>query len=493
MLRPVQRQAMNVILAVLMAVGCLFPGRVVAGPAASRDVKLRSVFFKEAGIALGGVTEGSRLYISVFTVEASGGKAEVQIFDIANPEHPRLLGRDPSAAAATDFVVEKNIAYMARGLMNADEGWLTITDYADPRSPKKLGEVTLPHGCVSVRKYQNYVYVGCYQAGVFVVDVSNPRAPKQIRHITFPRVGEPKLINTILCLDARKYPEKHSLPCIKGRVWYMHINGRKLYVADESTGMHIFDLRDPANPEHLSQFIFPPRDDTPDLTTDAVNHVWTQDNRTAYLAIDSGGFASVDISDPRHPELLDYIDPWADYDWATSPGHFVMMTGRGDRVFGTAGEAGVWVIDAHDPRNLRVVQTQPLPERVGSSYMISLHGDYLIATYALMKGLGRQISGKPRGGWEIFRIVDGNGDDNGGASSAAAMEYDTNRPWGEYSNAPLDKADPALCQSACNRDRRCLAWTYVKPGALLNKSPQCLLKDRVPDPEPATCCVSGVK
>jgi hypothetical protein len=73
-----------------------------------------------------------------------------------------------------------------------------------------------------------------------------------------------------------------------------------------------------------------------------------------------------------------------------------------------------------------------------------------------------------------------------------AFEYDTDRPGNDYRNFDLSPADPALCAAQCEREGRCMAWTYVKPG-VQGPNAKCWLKDRIPNPvRNASFAVSGV-
>lgn len=73
------------------------------------------------------------------------------------------------------------------------------------------------------------------------------------------------------------------------------------------------------------------------------------------------------------------------------------------------------------------------------------------------------------------------------------LERDVNRLGSDYQSFDLDADDPELCQEACDKDTRCKAFTYVKPG-LQGPKAKCWLKDVVPQPRlNEGCCVSGVK
>jgi hypothetical protein len=76
--------------------------------------------------------------------------------------------------------------------------------------------------------------------------------------------------------------------------------------------------------------------------------------------------------------------------------------------------------------------------------------------------------------------------------AAAGMEPDTDRMGADMYGFALVAADPAMCQTACNVNAQCMAWTYLKPG-LRGPQAQCFLKNGVPAPTRNNCCVSGTR
>ena len=79
-----------------------------------------------------------------------------------------------------------------------------------------------------------------------------------------------------------------------------------------------------------------------------------------------------------------------------------------------------------------------------------------------------------------------------GFGGGGALQYNTNRPGGDYHNFDLAGANPNLCRSACQGDSNCVAWTYVNPG-IQGPAARCWLKNSVPPAVNDACCVSGVK
>lgn len=75
------------------------------------------------------------------------------------------------------------------------------------------------------------------------------------------------------------------------------------------------------------------------------------------------------------------------------------------------------------------------------------------------------------------------------------FELRTNRPGGDFRSVTLDKADPRLCQKACQNLIECKAFTYerhINPAG--DTTGVCHLKNEVPAAAPdQDCCISGLK
>ncbi|WP_101067766.1 PAN domain-containing protein [Roseovarius salinarum] len=75
---------------------------------------------------------------------------------------------------------------------------------------------------------------------------------------------------------------------------------------------------------------------------------------------------------------------------------------------------------------------------------------------------------------------------------SVTWEGGTNRPGADFRNFWMNRDQPGLCAMACEQDRRCRAYTYVKPG-VQGANARCWLKNGVPSAVSNNCCVSGVK
>lgn len=91
-----------------------------------------------------------------------------------------------------------------------------------------------------------------------------------------------------------------------------------------------------------------------------------------------------------------------------------------------------------------------------------------------------------------FVTVSTQGRNGGGTDNNVSWEPGTDRPGSDYRNFKLAKDQPGLCARQCEQERRCKAYTYVKPG-VQGAQARCWLKHSVPQPVSDDCCVSGVK
>jgi hypothetical protein len=74
----------------------------------------------------------------------------------------------------------------------------------------------------------------------------------------------------------------------------------------------------------------------------------------------------------------------------------------------------------------------------------------------------------------------------------ANAQANFDRPGGDYQSSPVPTGDPVVCALACERDRRCRAWSFDYPTDAENGA-VCWLKNSVPERTRDNCCVSGVR
>ncbi len=59
------------------------------------------------------------------------------------------------------------------------------------------------------------------------------------------------------------------------------------------------------------------------------------------------------------------------------------------------------------------------------------------------------------------------------------MEWDTDHKEGDYDSIDLPTSDPTLCEEACEKDPKCLAWTYIRPNTVQGPRARCWLKNSI--------------
>lgn len=78
--------------------------------------------------------------------------------------------------------------------------------------------------------------------------------------------------------------------------------------------------------------------------------------------------------------------------------------------------------------------------------------------------------------------------------SGTIGEANTDRPGGDYKhfdNVMGLEVTPQLCQTICQNEAKCKAWTFVKPNTIQGPKGVCWLKETVPSPVKNNSCISG--
>src|SRR5258708_4672516 len=77
------------------------------------------------------------------------------------------------------------------------------------------------------------------------------------------------------------------------------------------------------------------------------------------------------------------------------------------------------------------------------------------------------------------------------ATRPAHAQANFDRPGSDYQSSPVASGDPADCALVCERDRRCRAWIYARPG-YVGREAHCSLKKEIKPPRRKAGFVSGV-
>ncbi|HYJ10267.1 MAG TPA: Ig-like domain-containing protein [Polyangiaceae bacterium] len=184
------------------------------------------------------------------------GNAEIVFYDIADPTDPQLISR------------------------------LVSPDFDPTAGPKGVGEAESHQ--TSLARYGNKFYqVITGGRGVDIFDVSDPH---QLRHVTMVE------------LPGVNYGD------FTEAVWGMYWQGDTIYVGGTNTGLHILDAKDPENITRVKTI------GTGSAGGISTGPLWAVGNTLVVTTPkESGGIATLDISDPHNPMPQSSIKPSASY------------------------------------------------------------------------------------------------------------------------------------------------------------------------------------
>lgn len=157
-------------------------------------------------------------------------------------------------------------------------GGISFYDISNPRAPRLVSQVNNsalrePHGFGFSNSYPGRYAVMQSTTGIQFWNFTNPLAPTLIRSMALPGIS------------ASDY---------NGGAWWTFWQAPYVYIGGSSTGIHIVDATDPANPVYVKAVTTPFR----------VGPVFAVGNLLVTTSTDQAGLRTYDISDPRDPKLL---------------------------------------------------------------------------------------------------------------------------------------------------------------------------------------------
>lgn len=243
---------------------------------------------------------------------------------------------------------------------------LSIYDLADPENPRALGKIPVTRNPAGVTWIDNTVYVSIDPSGwrdddeaIAIIDVSKPSEPvlKKVFMESHYRSDGALLAFT---LQGRRYLLTagvgfYNIDDLLNPVWLdvrgastiglnFFVDGNYLYsvFGDGGDGLKIIDLTNLA--QNRIEQVGSYKDGTA-----YVEGVWIK-NGIAYLAYTTNGFHLLDVSDPRNPRLITKVLPEKQSDFTD-----VITDNRGFTYLldGHKSGNGVAVYDVRDPENPR--------------------------------------------------------------------------------------------------------------------------------------------
>lgn len=212
-------------------------------------------------------------------------------------------------------------------------GGMAVYDVSDPRSPRNVfttagnaaygpgssdyaGDLREPHGFSIAGDVLCMTSNGSGAAGLQFWDLSDPTAPDKLSQIDLPGLGGGDYDST---------------------AWWVSWQGRYAYVAGTNNGLFIVDATDPRAPVLLDRGGAPNPLPLSATGSFRINTVFAVGNLLVIARSDGTGIATLDISDPADPRLLDVS--------SDSVGYSMLV--NGNRIYGAHDPARVW--DISDP------------------------------------------------------------------------------------------------------------------------------------------------
>lgn|GEM_PF-2051931 len=238
-----------------------------------------------------------------------GTPGAFKVFDVSDDANPVLVSDSLRLLNFKDDIeIVDDIAYMT----NRDDG-LRIIDISDPIFPILISSVDTQSEAQAVSVFGDFAYIGDGNAGLFIVDISDPKNPLPVGSVNTPgaALGAAKVGNFLLLatggglvgglqlIDITRPPSFSYL----GReetdddAQDLKIVNDIAYIAAANEVLHIIDVSDPRNPTTLGSW------DDPFSGGDVVDVQGSLAVVGGYYQFDTG-IQLFDVADPANPEQL---------------------------------------------------------------------------------------------------------------------------------------------------------------------------------------------
>ena len=256
----------------------------ISNPTRPNEVR----FYYTPDYAMGLAVSGRYAYV---TASSHG----LRIIDISSPTSPSEAGYCDTPGNAIEVAVAGNYAYVA----DATSG-LRIINVSNPLNPTEAGSVPNTGYVTSVCVAGNYAYLADWNLGLRVIDVSNPSSPTEVGSLpgfrNFVTVSGQYVYATtgsnmtVIDVSTKTAPTETGSFSFSGNGnGGIAVSGNEAYIADETAGFITVDVSNPAAPVQSGSWFAPYR-------TQNVN---VSDNY-AY-AVDGNNLHILDISNPFAP------------------------------------------------------------------------------------------------------------------------------------------------------------------------------------------------
>lgn len=262
----------------------------------------------------------------------------LQIVDVSNPTHPRMVGEYiPDGDITAGVQVHGDRAFLGTaGFIGSQKFTLHVLDISDRAHPRRLAAILSGNGPFRDIFLQGNILYAADEAGVALVDVSDPAHPVQ---------------TAALWTNAQDEPFQASVGVV--------VSGTLAFVAHAPLGLKIVDVSDPYHPSVIGVYNGPQ-----DRGCGAVSIEF----RTIYcLGNRSEGSPqvvyAVDVSDPSHPVWL------GDYPTRGYPTGLSVVDGL---AYISDGGGGLMVVDVSQPGAMKLAGSF---DTIGAAYWSAVSGE----------------------------------------------------------------------------------------------------------------------
>jgi hypothetical protein len=283
---------------------------------------------------------------------------DLLVVEVTDPTSPQLVGSVDTGCSTTDLAVLGHHVLVISD--DAGCGGLQVFDVTDPNSPLPVGSLEL-WPAVAITASGDHAYVAGVVEGAFsdelvlqVVDLADPTAPQLLADVRSTGTPWGSLrVEAIAAtagfvfvasgddgLQSYDVANPTDPPSIGSeetdRALDVVVLGDYAYVADAQAGLRIIDVSDPASPALVGTA------DTPG---------WAQgvavSGGHAYVADCGGGLQVIDIADPTMPQVVGHLNT----EWAAG----IDVSGSKAFVVNILHGNGLDIIDVSDPTDPRLV------------------------------------------------------------------------------------------------------------------------------------------